>query len=34
MIDAPVWTSDELTQESLKAIEVFRKRRIEEPLED
>jgi XamI restriction endonuclease len=34
MIDAPVWTSDELKQESLRAIEVFRKRRIEEPLED
>lgn len=34
MIPAPVWTSEELKQESLRAIELFRKRRIEEPLED
>jgi hypothetical protein len=33
MIDAPVWTAEELTQEGQRAIEVFRKRRMEEPLE-
>jgi hypothetical protein len=34
MIDAPVWTADELMAESARSIEVFRKRRMEEPLED
>jgi hypothetical protein len=33
-VDAPVWTADELRHESLRAIDVFRKRRIEEPLEE
>jgi hypothetical protein len=34
MIDAPVWTAEELKEESLKAVEVFRRRRVEEPLEE
>jgi hypothetical protein len=34
MIAAPIWTSEELKKESLSAVEVFRKRRMEEPLED
>jgi len=29
-----VWSAEELRQESLRAIEVFRRRRIEEPLEE
>lgn len=33
MIPAPIWTSDELKEESLRAVEVFRRRRMEEPLE-
>jgi len=34
MIAAPIWSSEELKKESLSAVEVFRKRRMEEPLED
>jgi hypothetical protein len=34
MIEAPTWTADELRTQSLKAIEVFRRRRVEEPLEE
>lgn len=34
MIDAPVWTAEQLKAGSIAAIEVFRKRRIEEPLEE
>jgi hypothetical protein len=34
MIAAPIWTSEELKKESFSAVEVFRKRRMEEPLED
>jgi hypothetical protein len=34
MIEAQTWTAEELQQESLRSIEVFRKRRIEEPLEE
>jgi XamI restriction endonuclease len=34
MLAAPVWTAQELQQESARAVEVFRKRRIEEPLEE
>jgi hypothetical protein len=34
LIAAPVWTQDELRQESARATEVFRRRRIEEPLEE
>jgi XamI restriction endonuclease len=32
--DAPVWTAEELTRDSLLAVDVFRKRRIDEPLEE
>lgn len=34
MIEAPIWTAHELEQERLHSIEVFRKQRIEEPLEE
>lgn len=34
MIAAPIWTPEELKREALVAIEVFRKRRMEEPLEE
>jgi XamI restriction endonuclease len=34
MIAPPTWSADELKQESARSIEVFRRRRIEEPLED
>jgi XamI restriction endonuclease len=34
LIAPPVWTQDELRQESARATEVFRRRRIEEPLEE
>jgi hypothetical protein len=33
MIDAPVWTAEELQQERRRSIEIFRQQRIEEPLE-
>lgn len=33
-VTAPVWTAEQLKQASLLSIEVFRKRRMEEPLED
>lgn len=34
LIAPPVWAEDELRQESARATEVFRRRRIEEPLEE
>jgi hypothetical protein len=34
MTAPPVWTSEELERERLRAIEVFRRERMEEPLED
>lgn len=34
MIKAPVWTQEELEQGRKAAVEVFRKRRMEEPLEE
>lgn len=34
MIDRPVWSSEQLEVERVKAIAIFRKERLEEPLED
>ena len=34
MIDPPVWSSEQLETDRLKAITIFRKERMEEPLED
>lgn len=34
MIEAPKWTAEQLSKGSVAAIEVFRKRRMEEPLEE
>ena len=34
MIDPPFWTKDQLNEERIKAIGIFRKERMEEPLED
>ena len=34
LVTPPVWTHDELRHESDQAVEVFRRRRIEEPLEE
>lgn len=34
MIDPPLWTSDELEADRMNAIGLFRKERMEEPLED
>lgn len=34
MISAPIWTAEELSAQSLLSVEVFRRRRIEEPLDE
>ncbi len=34
MIDPPLWSKEQLTEDRMKAIAVFRKERTEEPLED
>jgi len=34
VIDPPIWTSDQLEADRLNAISLFRKERMEEPLED
>lgn len=34
MIDPPLWSKEQLEADSMKAISVFRKERMEEPLED
>lgn len=34
MIDPPRWTAEALAQDSVEATEVFRRERLEEPLED
>ena len=34
MIDPPQWAKEHLEADRIKAIELFRKERMEEPLED